>query len=271
MNEIISSKILDAAEDLAQQFKHGDPFPHVVMENFFVDDVAIFLATKFPTMDQMPNVFREPMSYKGQLSDIDGKWPEFSEIFRVLQSKETRNFFSKISGICNLKDDSILAGGGLHQSPANGFLDLHVDANFHPIDKMMHRRLNLIVYLNRGWSENWGGDLQLWSDEKNKPKKLCQSVMPAFNRAVLFATTRTSWHGVGPVNCPNGNARKSLALYYYTDTRPESELYSDSSVIWMGGESAMKRALYPAMNFAIRILKPYAKYLRRNVFDAAKK
>jgi len=37
----------------------------------------------------------------------------------------------------------------------------------------------------------------------------------------------------------------------------------NKTVLW-------KRALYPVMNAAIAALKPYAKYLRRKVFDASK-
>ncbi|HKB83882.1 MAG TPA: hypothetical protein VKD04_11845, partial [Burkholderiales bacterium] len=63
---------------------------------------------------------------------------------------------------------------------------------------------------------------------------------------------------------------KSLALYYYTTARPEIEVYKDSSVIWMNKTVPWKRAIYPIMNAAIAALKPYAKYLRRKVFDASK-
>ena len=258
-------------DQLVQKYAQATPFPHIVIDNFFTEDVANYLSQNFPSMDQMPNIFKEPMSYKGQLSNIDGSWPKFSNIFLALQSTDFMALLTGLTGIQHLISDPILAGGGLHQSPKSGFLDIHVDANFHPLRKELHRRVNIIIYVNKGWQPEWGGDLELWNDNGNKPGELGAKVEPKFNRAVIFNTTRTSWHGVQSVNCPEGQSRKSLALYYYTKTRPVGEQYVDSSVIWMSKSNPLKKALYPILNFSIKLLKPYAKYIRRNVFDASKK
>ena len=44
-----------------------------------------------------------------------------------------------------------------------------------------------------------------------------------FNRAVLFDTTQSSWHGLpDAIRCPPGVIRKSLAVYYLTEPRPEA-------------------------------------------------
>jgi len=270
--DLVNPAILSGVDELARQYRAARPYPHIVIDDFLKPDVAEALFAAFPRMEQMPKIFREPMSYKGQLSDIDAKWPAFSGVFAQLQSDAFRQLVGRISGISNLLPDPILAGGGLHQSPRSGFLDLHVDANFHPFDKAMHWRVNILIYVQRDWQDEWGGQLELWSDRDRKPFEKIRSVPPRFNRAVIFSTTRTSWHGVSAVNCPDGFSRKSLALYYYTTSRPEEEVYADSSVIWMNRSSVWKQALYPVMNFAIARLKPYAKYLRRRgAFDAAKK
>jgi len=250
-------------------YTNNRPFSHAVIDDFFTKDVASYLFDNFPLMEEMPNIFNEPMSFKGQLSDIDGKWPKFSKIFEILQSEDFRIKISKLTGIPDLLPDPYLAGGGLHQSPKSGFLDIHVDANFHPFNKTLHRRVNIIIYVNRNWESSWGGALELWSDKNNRPHLLEGSIFPQFNRAVIFSTTRNSWHGVAPVNCPENESRKSLALYYYTVSRPFSEQYSDSSVIWMSKSSKIKQLLYPFLNFLIRILKPYSKFIRRkNIFDS---
>ena len=48
--------------------------------------------------------------------------------------------------------------------------------------------------------------------------------MPYFNRCVVFSTTSTSYHGhPEPLNCPGGETRKSIALYYYSKERPAEE------------------------------------------------
>jgi hypothetical protein len=80
----------------------------------------------------------------------------------------------------------------------------------------LQRKLNLIVYLNSKWKENWGGSLGLWDNKSSKlPGKLIKSIFPKFNRAILFDTTQNSWHGLPePLTCPDYQFRKSLAMYY---------------------------------------------------------
>jgi hypothetical protein len=84
----------------------------------------------------------------------------------------------------------------------------------------------------RGWQEEWGGDLTLMEAtlmEGLKPGKVPEDkeqivkIAPMFNRAVLFRTSDISWHGMpDPVLCPEGQARKSLAIYYMSEARPEA-------------------------------------------------
>jgi 2OG-Fe(II) oxygenase superfamily len=276
LRDFVSPSVLGNVPDLARRYRNAQPYPHIVIDGFLQPAIIEHIIGNFPSMEQMPTIFREPMSYKGQLSDIDGKWPRFSGIFAALQSKPFRDLLTEITAIEDLQEDTILAGGGLHQSPKSGFLDIHVDANFHPDNKTLHRRLNILIYANPSWRPQWGGQLQLWSNENNKPKGIQHSIDPMSNRAVIFSTTRTSWHGVTPITCPEDKARRSLALYYYTKTRPGEELYKDSSVIWMNRSIWWKRALYPTMNRGIAILKPYAKRLRHilrrdKFFDASQK
>ena len=48
-------------------------------------------------------------------------------------------------------------------------------------------------------------------------KECVESVDPVANRAVIFTTDATSFHGHPvPMRCPEGVARRSLALYYFT-------------------------------------------------------
>ena len=84
--------------------------------------------------------------------------------------------------------------------------------------------MNFLIYLNKDWEEKYGGHLELWEKDMSK----CVSkILPKFNRAAMFSTTGDSWHGhPEPLSCPEGNSRKSLALYYYTNGRPEKELNS---------------------------------------------
>ena len=115
-----------------------------------------------------------------------------------------------------LLGDEKLMGGGLHATGARGHLDVHLDFNMIR-DRALHRRLNILVYLNKGWHEDWGGEFELW-DEDVKVRH--EKFLPIFNRCVMFETNEISFHGVNAVKCPEGQARKSFAAYYYTKEAP---------------------------------------------------
>jgi len=156
-------------------------------------------------------------------------WLRFPpEIYQTLQDLCSNDFIESIksmTGIKNLYPDYGLHGGGLHIHGRGGNLNIHKDYSIHPRLKMQ-RKLNLIVYMSDDWDPTWGGGLELWSNnsETNRPEELVKTIEPKFNRAILFDTTQDSWHGLPkPLTCPDGNYRKSLAVYYLTDVNENTE------------------------------------------------
>nr|WP_247679863.1 2OG-Fe(II) oxygenase [Chitinophaga polysaccharea] len=113
-----------------------------------------------------------------------------------------------------MKDD-LLEGGGIHQSKRGGYLNIHADFTVHPHHRHWQRRVNVLVYLNPDWVEEWGGKLELWDTQM----KACEKkVLPVFNRCVIFNTDADSYHGhPEPTTCPEDRHRRSIALYYYTE------------------------------------------------------
>ena len=109
----------------------------------------------------------------------------------------------------------------MHEIRRGGFLKIHSDFNVHP-QLRLNRRLNLLLYLNKNWKIDWGGQLELWDQEM----KSCRAkVQPNFNKMIIFKTTDYSYHGhPEPLNCPENISRKSIALYYYTNGRPKEEI-----------------------------------------------
>jgi hypothetical protein len=87
-----------------------------------------------------------------------------------------------------------------------------------------------LIYLNKDWQEEYGGYLELWNTEMTE----CgQRILPIFNRCVIFNTTDFSYHGhPDPLNCLEGQTRKSLALYYYSNGRPREELSDFHWTTW---------------------------------------
>ncbi len=130
-------------------------------------------------------------------------------------------FLEQLTAIDGLIPDPYLGGAGPHQILSGGFLKVHVDFNVHPKLKL-DRRLNMLIYLNQDWQEDWGGHLELWDREVQRCHR---KILPIFNRTVVFSTTETSYHGhPNPLRCPEERTRKSLSFYYYTNGRPEAEL-----------------------------------------------
>jgi hypothetical protein len=135
-----------------------------------------------------------------------------------LNAPEFVAWISELTGIPNLMADPMLEGGGLHQSGPGGYLNVHTDFSMHHFHLNWRRRVNLILYLNPGWQEQWGGALELW--EKTPEGKMARCAVkysPLLNHALIFTTDERSLHGFpDPLTCPEGQSRKSLALYYYT-------------------------------------------------------
>lgn len=130
-----------------------------------------------------------------------------------MKSSEFIWFLEALTGIDNLIPDPHSYGSGLHHTVRGGHLGVHLDYNYHPVLKMW-RRINVFVYLNEGWQEEWKGDLEFWSEDQSE---LLLAIAPLFNRLVIFEASEHSWHGhPDPLNCPPEMARKSIAMYYYT-------------------------------------------------------
>lgn len=202
-------------------FQTAKPFPHIIIDNFLLESLAEAALNSFPKVEEYWYKYDNHFEKKRALDDIRIMPPTIADLFLYFNSLPFISFLENLTGISGLIGDPWLRGGGLHQIKREGKLDIHADFNFH--QKLgLHRRLNVLIYLNKGWKKEWNGQLELW-DQKMEKRRV--SVDPLFNRMVCFATTDTSYHGhPEPLMCPHEVTRKSLALYYYTATRPKEEL-----------------------------------------------
>ena len=207
-------------------FKEAKPFNHLVIDNFFTEEHANALSDNFPGYED--DIWKGFYNNELEIKKTCHYWSLFPELYyKTFHALLEPSFVRKLeetTGISNLEVDHGLHGGGMHTHPKGGKLNVHLDYHTHPKLTHLKRNLNLIIYLNKGWEESWGGHLQLWdhNEETNQPKSCVSVVEPRFNRAVLFDTTQNSWHGLPePFNCPDGQMRKSLAVYYLTPATSE--------------------------------------------------
>ncbi len=191
---------------------------------------------EFPAFD--PSRAKNEMGEVGRkatVPEIATIGPSYRKFDRLMKSPELLGWMGRVASIPNLVYDPDYVGGGTHENLDGQDLDIHVDFNFHP-KRPLHRRLNLIVFLNPEWQAEWGGCLELHQDPWNPEQSTCASVVPLANRAVLFETTETSWHGFTRIRLPAGKqslSRRSLAVYFYTRERPSKETAPSHGTVYV--------------------------------------
>lgn len=234
---MISKSTMENIEFFRETFESSNHTKHVCIDNFFSDETASWLLEDFPAFDQSQqlNEFGDTglKAVFEKLSDIS---PRYRKIASYLASTEFNQIIQRICG-----DDSVfwggesMYGGGTHENLNGIELDQHVDFNYNDLTGE-HRRLNLLIYLNPIWRDTWGGQLELHSNPLDRVGNEIVSFAPIFNRAVLMETTETSWHGFPRINLPeNSNicSRKSLALYFYSKSRPADEISSGHGTFYI--------------------------------------
>ncbi len=207
-------------ELLKQQFESGTPFPFFCIEDFLEPEFAASVAAAYPTYAEARGIGSEFSKVnerlKVQITDYARFPAPVKRLAAELSSRAWLEALERITGISQLLVDEELAGAGMHLTGSGGRLDVHVDFNYLEHRKL-HRRLNILVYLNPEWHPGWGGAIELWDKDVSR----CgQSFVPKFNRCVVFQTSEFSFHGVTPVTAPEGMVRKSFAGYYYTREAP---------------------------------------------------
>jgi Rps23 Pro-64 3,4-dihydroxylase Tpa1-like proline 4-hydroxylase len=207
-------------EQLRKEFSEAKPFPFVKIEEFLEPAFAQQVAAAYPSFDDALNQGRTFTTVnerkKVQITKAELFAPPIGCLNEALASPQFLADLSYITAMPNLLADAELVGGGMHITGPGGRLDVHLDFNYME-ERKLHRRLNLLLYLNPLWEKEWGGDIQLW----DKDVKHCEaSFSPTFNRCVIFETNEISYHGVVPVSPAANTPRQSFATYYYTREAP---------------------------------------------------
>ena len=207
-------------DELKERFDSATPFRFMMIDDFLEPEVAREVAAAVPTFEEARALGREFSAVnekkKVQITDSAKFAPPIARLNRALASPEFRADLEYITGIPHLLADPKLRGGGIHVTGPQGRLDVHVDFNYREEDAI-HRRLNILVYLNPEWDPSWGGAVELWDQDV---KRCHVRVPPVLNQCVLFETSETSYHGVEPVGENAPRPRQSFAAYYYTKDAP---------------------------------------------------
>jgi hypothetical protein len=233
--DLINPDIVARADAIGRAFVDARPFPHVVLDDFLEPSVASDLLSVFPAFERGNSIGDDGrQGHKATLARIRGLGPAYARFDDAIQSPDFLAALGRMTGMSSLLYDPFYLGGGTHENRDGAALDPHVDFNYHPSERW-HRRLNLLLYLNREWRPEWGGSLQLFADPRRDAAPVV-SVVPMFNRCVIFETSERSWHAFDRIRLPPDRAhhtRKSVALYFYTRERPAAEVAERHSTVYV--------------------------------------
>ena len=206
----------DRLDDLRVEYGDADPFPHIVIDDVLPRSVFEAAMAEFPAVDDE--------SWTGYLHVNETKFanprhhewgPTLQSVAEELCSDDFVKWLGELTGFEHLKSDLTMDGGGLHQTLRGGHLNVHADFTTHHRNHRWRRRINILLYLNESWEPEWGGALELWD---RNVRSCVRKVQPVGNRLLIFTTSGDAYHGhPDPLECPDGVARRSMALYYFTE------------------------------------------------------
>jgi Rps23 Pro-64 3,4-dihydroxylase Tpa1-like proline 4-hydroxylase len=246
-------KLDTLAKEKAEEYKNNKPFPHIYIDNFLPAEAAEAALRDFPEPKQLAwSEFNSPNEKKLAFDVVERLPSSVRDVLYFLNSRPMIQFLEALTGIQGVIPDPYYVGGGLHQIKRGGKLGVHADFNYHTKLKL-DRRINLLIYMNKDWKEEYGGHFELWNRDMTCAE---QKVLPLFNRCAIFSTTSTSFHGhPTPLACPPDRTRKSIATYYYSNGRPEEEVHEAHSTLFQE-TPGFKRPVQNAVRRALHAVTP---------------
>jgi len=229
----------------------------MVIDNFLTREAADEVASAYPTFEQaremgfMFNFVNEQR--KVQITDTSKFPTPVQRLNEAISSPQFLADLEYITGIPRILADEQLAGGGMHLTGSGGRLDVHVDFNV-IAERKLFRRLNILLYLNPVWQQEWGGQIELWDKEVRNCHHRC---LPLLNRCLVFETGEFSYHGVARVTAPPDIVRRSFAAYYYTTEAPPNWNGATHSTVFRARPDERMRGLLhmPAERLKHRIVE----------------
>ena len=233
---MINSRILTDSAVIQARFRQAKPFRHIAIDDFLDPEKCEALLRDFPAFNEKYATNEHGLvGRKAVVERVSEVSPFYSDFYQYINSASFLEAMSRLTGIPELIADKTLLGGGTHDNLDGQGLNVHVDFN---IDerRMLHRRVNLLIYLNKEWEESWGGAIELHSNPRNPTVDEVASFLPLFNRAVIFETNEYSWHGFRRIELPADRknlSRKSFSIYLYTKDRPAEEVVAPHTTFYL--------------------------------------
>lgn len=229
-------KLEENKENFRALYHSAKPFPHLIIDDFCDKAKLLELFEQIPILD---NKSRDYLfaGNKFEKSNYQVLGPLFQELQEELRSERLNEFLSFLTNKKTFVDPKN-HGGGLHQGRENSFLDMHLDYNYHPFHPNWWREMNLLLYLNKDWKPEYGGQLKLRdlrTDERTE-------IPINFNTLVIQQCEDYTLHGYDFTSFPEGKFRTSIATYAFTEH--VRQLYKARTTDWIPekeGDGAIKK------------------------------
>ncbi len=195
---------------LREKYLTALPFPHLVIDNFCDNKKLDVIFDNIPDLENKSadSIFASNKFEKSAYYSIH---PYFKEYYEQIKSSKMNDFLSYIS--CrDIFVDPKNHGGGLHVGKGKSSLDMHLDYNYHPINKFWWREMNVLFYLTKNWKPEYGGHLELEDLRTGTRKKLDIG----YNKLIIQECSNYSLHGYRRTNFPDNMSRISIATYAFS-------------------------------------------------------
>lgn len=203
-------KLEKQKENLRLKYLSAKPFPHLIIDDFcekkMIDDA-------YDEISIVENKSRDLGFAKNKFekSNYQDLGPKMAEFHSDIHSDRFQRFLSYIT--CKrVFVDPKNHGGGLHIGAGESKLTMHLDYNYHPINELWWRELNILFYLNKNWIPERGGVLQLRDLRTDETIE----VEPVYNRLVIQECSDYSLHGYEWADYPKESPRTSIASYAFS-------------------------------------------------------
>ena len=147
-NEAVD-QLISYGSSLQDQYINNTPFPHVVIDGLFSDELLGSVHDEVANMSS----FEGKKEFFGSMekfhtADFNHMGKTTRQFLLDLNSSKFCSFLEALTGIEGLIADQHYFGGGIHFIKPPGFLKMHTDFNWHQKLKI-DRRLNMLIYLNK--------------------------------------------------------------------------------------------------------------------------
>jgi len=247
----VAVRLDEIARELGPTYRAAKPFPHIVLDGVFDEAILDGVLAEWPARDAVPWITHDDDLERGKHTngDIGRFGPSAQRVLTEISRPFFLEFLTELTGITALIPDPYFAAAGLFETTEGGYLDIHADFSINARTGL-DRRCNVLIYLNHDWTDANGGQLEFW---RARPFRRETSIVPTFNRMVIFDTRPSAYHGhPNPVVAPPTGSRRAISAYYFTRGRPfREQFYGAQGVRVPGGAPVSRRAQLRAIGKAV--------------------